>query len=255
MSGMRVLLLAGCLIAAAGPALAADLPVAPPPQAPAAYVPAVAPIYNWSGIYLGVNVGASFVNQGVANNTVATGPLAGTIIPGFSTSSTGIAGGGQIGINLQNGPWVYGLEGDADYLSNKSTTYGTSGGTEQHVFSLDLLSTVRGRIGYAFDRALFYGTGGLAMSEYSVQRTQLTGLVGAAGPGTVETYSTLRLGWAAGGGIEYGLGQNWTARIEYLFADLESLTYTFPIANRTQAAPDEYVNLVRAGLNFKFGGF
>jgi outer membrane immunogenic protein len=243
-------------MAVAGPALAADLPVAPPPQAPAAYVPAVAPIYNWSGIYIGGNVGAAFDSQGAPNNTIATGPFAGTPISAVSHNSTGIAAGGQIGINFQSGPWVYGVEADADYLSNKATVNGsTAGGTDQHVFTLDPLSTVRGRVGYAFDRVLLYGTGGFAMGDYSTTRTQLTGAFMGATAGTAETYSTLRYGWTAGGGIEYALGENWTARVEYLFVDLQSLTYTFPLANITQAAPQEYVNVVRAGLNFKFGGF
>jgi outer membrane immunogenic protein len=162
-------------------------------------------------------------------------PLAGTPTGGTSHRSTGIAAGGQVGINFQNGPWVFGVEGDADYLSNKATTFGrfTTGATNSHVFTLDLLSTVRGRVGYAFDRALLYGTGGLAMGDYS----------------------TLRLGWTAGGGIEYAIGGNWTVRAEYLFVDLEKLTYTFALANITQAAPNEYVHVVRAGVNFKFGGF
>jgi outer membrane immunogenic protein len=253
---MRRLLLGICLTAVAGPALASDLPVAPPPQAPAAYVPPVALIYNWSGIYVGGNVGASFDYQGAPNNTIATGPFAGTPTSATSHSSTGIAAGGQVGINFQNGPWVFGLEGDADYLSNTATVHGTTAaGTDQHVFTLDLLSTVRGRVGYAFDRVLLYGTGGFAMGGYSTTRTQLTGTFMGATAGTAETFSTLRYGWTAGGGIEYGLAENWTVRVEYLFVDLQTLNYTFPLANINQATPNESVNVVRGGLNFKFGGF
>jgi len=256
---MRVkrIVLAAAVALAAGPALAADLP-APPARAPA-YVPPVAPIYNWSGLYIGANVGAAFDYQGTPNNFVATGPFAGTPTGGTSHRSTGIAAGGQVGINFQNGPWVFGVEGDADYLSNKATTFGrfTTGATNSHVFTLDLLSTVRGRVGYAFDRALLYGTGGFAMGDYSTTRTQLTGIApfGTATPGTAESFSALRLGWTAGGGIEYAIGGNWTVRAEYLFVDLEKLTYTFALANITQAAPNEYVHVVRAGVNFKFGGF
>ncbi|HJT31945.1 MAG TPA: outer membrane beta-barrel protein, partial [Pirellulales bacterium] len=204
-------------------------------------------------------VGAAFDYQGAPNNFVATGPFAGTPTGSTSHSSTGIAAGGQIGMNFQNGPWVFGVEGDADYLSNKATTFGrfSTGATNSHVFTLDLLSTVRGRIGYAFDRALFYGTGGFAMGDYSTTRTQLTGTApfGTATPGTAETFSALRLGWTAGGGIEYALGANWTVRAEYLFVDLEKLTYTFALANITQSTPNEFVHVVRAGVNFKFGGF
>lgn len=251
---MKQVVFAAAVVLTAVPALAADLPPAPRP-APA-YVPAAVLIYNWSGIYIGGNVGASFDSQGAPNNFVATGPFAGTPTGAVSHNSTGIAAGGQIGINFQNGPWVFGVEGDADYLSNKATVHGSTAlGTDQRVFTLDLLSTVRGRVGYAFDRALFYGTGGFAMGDYSTTRTQLTGVFMGATAGTAETFSTLRLGWTAGGGIEYALGENWTVRAEYLFVDLEKLTYTFPLANVTQATPNEFVHVVRAGVNLKFGGF
>ena len=251
---MKRIVFAAALALIAGPALAADLP-APAPPAPA-YVPPVVPIYNWSGIYIGGNVGAAFDSQAAPNNFIATGPFAGAPTGAVSHNSTGIAAGGQIGVNFQNGPWVFGLEGDADWLSNKATTHGSNAtSSNQHTFTLDMLSTVRGRVGYAFDRALLYGTGGFAMGDYSTTRTQLTGTVGTATPGTAETFSTLRLGWTAGGGIEYALGENWTVRAEYLFVDLEKLTYRFPLANITQAAPNEYVQVVRAGFNFKFGGF
>jgi outer membrane immunogenic protein len=140
---------------------------------------------------------------------------------------------------------VVGAEADADYLSNKSTASGSevSGGAvvgaNKHAYTLPFFSTVRGRIGYAADNLLFYAAGGLAMGEYQVQRTRVTGVAGTAGPGTVENYSDPRFGWTAGGGLEFAFSGNWTARVEYLFADLESVTYTFPIANRIAAAPTE----------------
>jgi outer membrane immunogenic protein len=266
---MRRIWIAGAFaIAAGGHAFAADLPqpAPPPPRAPAAYVPTVIPIYNWSGFYIGLNAGGSYVTQGAPTNTVATtiDPAfpAGTAFTGVSTSSTGFAGGGQIGGNFQTGQFVFGLEADVDYLSNKATVQGTETsaagviiGTNQHDFTLDLLSTIRGRVGVAFDRLLVYGTGGFAMGEYQAQRTQLTGVSGTATAGTVETYNDLRLGWAAGGGLEYAVTENVTLRAEYLFADLETLSYTFPIANRTQVVPNEYVSIARGGVNFKFGGF
>jgi outer membrane immunogenic protein len=263
------LLIAGSLaLGAAGQAFAADLPPAapPPPRAPAAYIPYTSPVYNWGGIYVGLNAGGAYVSQGAPANTIATtiNPLfpAGTVIPSTSTSSTGFAGGGQIGANFQASQFVFGIEADADYLSNKSTVTGAeindatgAATSNQHVYTLDIFSTVRGRVGYAVDRALFYGTGGLAMGEYQVQRTQLTGVAGTATPGTLETFSTLRLGWTAGAGLEYAFTDNLTARVEYLFAGLEKLNYTFTVSNRATADPNEYVNIVRLGFNYKFGGF
>jgi outer membrane immunogenic protein len=256
---MKRTLFAGALaVTVAGPAFAADLPVAPPAQAPAAYVPVAPPVYNWSGVYVGINVGGSWVDQGAPTNTVTS---TGFPVGGVSSSSTGFAAGGQAGANFQTGQWVFGIEGDADYLSNKSTVSAAdalTGASVQHVYTLDFLSTVRGRVGFAWDRTLFYGTGGLAMGEYSVQRTQLTTPAGGVNPispapaGTVETDSNFRLGYAAGGGIEYAVTDNVTLRAEYLFAALQGVTDTFAVSNRTQVAPTEYINVVRGGLNFKF---
>jgi len=262
---MKRVLIAGALaLIAAEQALAADLPqpAPPPPRAPATYIPAPAPVYNWGGIYIGINGGGSWVNQAAPVNTVTTtiDPTfpQGFVIPGsVSTSSTGFAGGGQIGANFQISQLVLGIEADADYLSNKSTVTGSDpSGTNsnQHVYTLPFFGTVRGRIGFAADRVLLYGTGGLAMGEYQVQRTQLTGTAGTAVAGTVENYSDLRLGWTAGAGLEVALAENWTARVEYLYANLETETYSFAVSNRTSAAPTESINLVRAGLNLKFGG-
>jgi outer membrane immunogenic protein len=263
----RTLIAGTFAFVAGGQALAADLPAAPPPvRAPAAFVPPPA-AYNWSGFYVGVNAGAAWLNQDGVTNSVATtldpsGLAAGTLIgTGPSTSSTGFAGGGQIGFNYQVNQFVFGAEADIDYLSNKATVNGTEAsgavvyGTNTHQYTMPMFSTVRGRLGFAADNVLLYGTGGLAMGEYDVQRTQVTGFAGTATAGTVENSDNLRLGWTAGAGIEYAFSENWTARVEYLYANLESVTYTFPIANRTAAAPTESVNLVRAGLNFKFGGF
>ena len=239
------------MAAIAPPAFAADLPVAGPPQAPA-YVPAAPPVYDWGGLYFGVNAGGAWFDQGNTTNTY-TGPF--PTATGVSISNTGFAGGGQIGFNFQAGSWVFGLEGDADYMSNSTTFSGTdpAGGAETHQYKLDLLSTVRGRLGFAVDRTLFYGTGGLAMANYSVERTQVT--AGLASAGTPETESAMRIGWVAGAGIEYAFTDYLTARAEYLIAGLESDSVTFPMAGVTQTAPTAYVNMVRAGLNLKIGGF
>jgi outer membrane immunogenic protein len=130
-------------------------------------------------------------------------------------------------------------------------------GTFTHTYQLDFLSTVRGRVGFAFDRILAYGTAGLAMGGFQATRTENSCTVGVSCPGTSvpgtnESYSDLRLGWTAGAGVEYAITDSWTAKLEYLYASLESLNYTFPIQNRTTSAPAETVNLVRVGVNYKF---
>lgn len=257
---MKRTLLAGAIaVTLAGPALAADLPAAPPAQAPAAYVPIAPPVYNWSGIYIGANAGGSWFSQ---SNSTFTWSLGGTS-SGQSFNDSGFAAGGQIGANFQSGQFVFGIEGDADYLSNKAsvtvaTDFSGPGSSNTHAYTLDFLSTVRGRLGFAWDRALIYGTGGLAMADYEIQRTQ--NMTGLAPAGNSQTVSNFRIGWAAGAGVEYAFTDMVTARVEYLVAGLESVsdTYNFTAfgnGNVTQNSPTAYVNIVRGGLNFKFGGF
>jgi outer membrane immunogenic protein len=253
---MKRTLFAGALaITVAGPAFAADLPAAPPAQAPAAYVPIAPPVYNWSGIYIGANAGGSWFSQ---SNSTFTWSLGGTS-SGQSFNDSGFAAGGQLGANFQSGQFVFGIEGDADYLSNQasvSTATDFLGGATTHTYTLDFLSTVRGRLGFAWDRALIYGTGGLAMADYQIQRTQNT--AGLAAAGTSQTVSDFRIGWAAGAGVEYAFTDMVTARVEYLVAGLESATTTYNFGGNgtvTQNSPTAYVNIVRGGLNFKFGGF
>ncbi len=257
---MKRTLFAGALaITVAGPAFAADLPAAPPAQAPAAYVPIAPPVYNWSGIYIGANAGGSWFSQ---SNSTFTWSLGGTS-SGQSFNDSGFAAGGQLGANFQSGQFVFGIEGDADYLSNKaSVTVGSDfsgpGTSNTHTYTLDFLSTVRGRLGFAWDRALIYGTGGLAMADYQIQRTQ--NVAGLAPAGNSQTVSDFRIGWAAGAGVEYAFTDMVTARVEYLVAGLESTSnsYNFTAFGNgtvTQNSPTAYVNIVRGGLNFKFGGF
>lgn len=258
---MKRTLFAGAIaLTVVSPALAADLPAAPP-RAPAAYVPVVAPVYNWSGVYIGLNAGGSWFSQGNTNFTcVGVACVAGSS-SGQSFSNSGFTGGGQLGVNFQSGQWVFGLEGDAEYLSNKSTVStatdfsGIAGSNTTHAFTTDFLSTVRGRLGFAWNRALIYGTGGLAMAEYQVQRTQVG--AGLAAAGTSQTVNNFRIGWAAGAGVEYAFSDMVTGRVEYLVAGLQSVSdsYNFAGATVTASSPTEYINIVRGGLNFKFGGF
>src|SRR6202140_4809040 len=173
-------------LAAAGPARAADLSVAPLYKAP----PVVAaPAYNWTGFYAGVNGGGGW---GTANWDSA----------GACNVSGGVIGG-TAGLDWQLGHAVLGLEGDVDWSNLKGTTtsaFCPAGCTTNN----DWLATVRGRAGYAFDRFLPYVTGGLAVGD-----------IKANTPGFTDATQT-NAGWTAGGGVEFALTKNWTAKAEYL---------------------------------------
>jgi outer membrane immunogenic protein len=241
----RMLIVGALTLAAAGQALAADLPqpgAPPPPRAPAMYVPTMAPVYNWGGVYVGVNGGYGF---GSSNWTSAAAASTGS----FNTN--GFLLGGTIGANFQANQFVFGVEADLDWTTLKGststpTTAGFCTGVSCQTAN-NWLGTVRGRLGYAFDRVLVFGTGGGAFGNIQAGRNPPT------------TYDTAtNFGWTAGGGVEFAFSENLTGKIEYLFVDLSNGTCT-TIANCGAAAAGSSVsftaNVVRAGINYKFGGF
>jgi outer membrane immunogenic protein len=249
---MKRLLFAGALaFVAAGQALAADLPppAPPPPRAPAAYVPTIVPVYNWTGFYVGGNAGYAF-----ASNLSSTGCITGPTLdpalvstcPGTigASSASGFAGGGQIGGNVQWNALVLGLEGDWQWSGQRSTVTGPDlSGTVK----LPWFATARARVGVAADRVLFYATGGAAWMDVNTTVNE-TATATALG-----NTSNTQIGWTAGAGVEWAFAQNWTARVEYLFMDFTpSSTVTFPSGGTLTQNITIKDNLVRGGINFKF---
>ena len=214
---------------------AADLPIrpVPAPVAPVAYAP---PVYNWSGFYIGGNVGGGFADSswtdpfGGANNTF---------------SKDGFIGGGQIGANVQFNALVLGIEGDFDWTGLKGS--GTDSADNTINTNTQWTSTVTGRVGGAFDRLLVYAKGGVAFANDESSLNDTSG-------GTASTSMT-RTGWTAGAGIEYALAQNWTAKIEYDYLGFGSETLNLGTAAFPAYNPSATLNVqeVKAGINFKFG--
>jgi outer membrane immunogenic protein len=232
----RILMAGAVVLAAATQAFAADLPppMAPPPRAPAAYIP-VSPAYNWSGFYIGLNTGYGF-GDSTWNN------------PGSGNFSVdGAMAGATVGWNYQIGQLVLGVEGDYDWQNIRGTSTtapcvnvgGFLGGCDT---SSNWYGTFRGRLGYAMDRIMVYGTAGGAVSDIK------------ASTGALSWSSNTELGWAAGAGIEGAITDNLTAKVEYLFTDYGSSTCAAVSCGvATNVKFDE--SMVRAGLNYKFGGF
>jgi outer membrane immunogenic protein len=223
---MRAILLAGAVLVSVTSANAADLsrpvPAPMPTKAPPAFI---APEYDWSGFYVGINGGGGW---GSAH----------TDLTGRFDTSGGMAGG-TAGYNAQFGRWVLGLEGDIDWSDidgNSSARDCPAGCSVQN----NWLSTVRGRAGYAFGSWLPYITGGLAVGDVKATATGF--------PGEDSTQA----GWAAGAGLEYGISQNLSAKVEYLRTDLGRFDCGL---NCSSTAPDDVgfrANLVRGGINFRF---
>lgn len=199
---MKKLLLAGVAIAAlASSAQAADLGG---PRGPIAAA-VVAPVFNWSGFYLGAQVGGTWFNNRTSEFITATGAF-----NGFSQSfsGSGIAGGVHAGVNYQMNMFVLGAEADIEY-SGVSGGYTLPGGNGTS-FRSNWQGSLRARAGVAVDRALFYVTGGLAFAQF--RHTYFTPVLG-------ESFSQTRVGWTVGAGVEYAFTPNWTARAEYRYTD------------------------------------
>jgi outer membrane immunogenic protein len=219
---MKRVLLAGvaalAIVTTVGAANAADIARR---EAMPTKAPVYAPIYNWTGAYVGINGGGGWGRSDVS------APFASG---GFNTSG-GVVGG-TLGYNYQMGQTVFGVEGDVDWSNIRGSSVCGAG------FSCETknswLATARGRVGYAFDRFLPYVTGGLAVGDI---KSSVSG---------VDSSTNTKAGWALGGGVEYAIAGPWTAKVEYLYADLGRGSSVLGSDTKFNAS------LVRGGINYRF---
>jgi outer membrane immunogenic protein len=237
-------------------ALAADLPRKAPAYVPPAPIP-----FTWTGFYLGLHAGWGFGNS----DATVVPPIGSDELfdpASIGNNANGFVGGLQVGYNWQFAPnWVIGIEGDVSgaRIRDTSTAPVTLGGSPintgiDHIFERDVrwLASIRGRLGYAADRWLLYVTGGGAWAGIDFT-------AGPAFPGATLapiTGNDTISGWTAGGGVEYAVTNNWTARIEYLFYDLDDLTIVNvssfdPSVTATTMSKNQF-HVVRLGVNYKF---
>jgi len=246
---------------------AADLPF--PTKAPPA------PLYDWTGFYVGGNVGYGWGHTDFSGSSSSV--LLGVATPSTfagSLNSGGILGGGQIGFNYQfTTHWVAGIEADIDGAgingsanTCSATAAGVVVGCESAGLKLTDFGTVRGRLGYAWNNMLLFGTGGFAWGQNSITHTGTC--VGPGCPGVSLPFvsnspstSTTFPGWAAGGGAEWAFIRNWTLRLEYLHLGFNGVTtnYVFsgtviglPFTTTTHTSATSGVDLVRLGVNYAF---
>lgn len=222
------------LLAACSGAIGADLPTTKglPPAAPV-----VGP-YNWSGLYIGADVGgASGVGKQTFSNRAPTG----------DNDPSGIIGGGYAGYNQQFGRLVVGAEGDIAASDVTGSFAIATAGSSVGEASFDWEAAIRARAGMAFDRALVYVAGGVAFADFRYKG-------GPYPPPTCCGFSSSRTGYTIGAGLEYALTDNLIARVEYRYNDFGAaeggLTPFFPTVI---AKVDNGYNEVRAGLEWKFG--
>jgi outer membrane immunogenic protein len=266
---MKRLMLTGIALVslAVGPVNAADL--RPPPMYTKAPVMAA---YNWTGFYIGLNGGYSW-GQSRTDFTI-TGVTAGSV----SQNMNGWVGGGQIGYNWQAGTWVYGLEADIQATGQKGTfnlstpaicpintiavlPCSTGNGSVEQ--KLPWFGTLRGRLGVTpTANWLLYATGGLAYGEVDTNATFTAAVAFPGGPviastSTSANSSTTRVGWVVGAGAEWAISGPWTAKVEYLYVDLGSVSTSFTGPGPfTLLTTSSHVtdSVARVGVNYRIGG-
>jgi outer membrane immunogenic protein len=246
---MRRYLLAGLGAIAFGltaPASAADLPVRPA---------AVAPVFSWTGFYIGGNAGYSWGETDfVYLQPIFSNTFVGTLKP------DGFIGGGQIGFNWQTGIFVLGVEADFAWRSGATdtVTFGFANGIDFVDFHAEQkwVATGRGRVGVGFENWLLYVTGGVAWADFNHSYTERR-VVGTR-PLRHVSGSEDKFGWTVGAGVEWGFG-NWSLGVEYLYIDFEDHTVSvgtdviggvlFPPSSTTF---EDIQHVVRGKLNWRF---
>jgi outer membrane immunogenic protein len=276
-------LLSGIVTAGAADMAVKALPMAPPPA------------FSWTGFYIGANAGGAWTPS---NGGSDFGPVfppflvlppavaIPTVIPGQLASLTGggsksgFIGGGQIGYNWQVDRFVLGVEADAVGTDLKGSTASASRTIGAPIFAVPVTQTVtvdfghiewmasfRGRAGFAWDRALFYVTGGAAVAGIGGSTTTLVNGPGISVPAGSFTASnggsSTRWGWTVGGGVEWAFSQNWSVAGEYRHTDFGNRGTSFDIPSGLPAGPifatgtsgsRLTVDQATARINYRFGG-
>jgi outer membrane immunogenic protein len=228
---MKKILLATVALVALGatvPALAADLGARAPVYSKApAYA---APLYNWTGFYIGGHVGGAFTSD----NSIAGGLT--------NSNNAQFLGGFQAGADYQFAPnWVIGVEGQYSWLGSNNSSVAFTAGIPPvaYVYSDRQrgLASVTGRLGYTWGPALLYAKGGYAYADY---RETLTG-----NGANIALGNSHQDGYTVGAGLEYMFAQNWSGKVEYQYYDFGRTDFLgFSVKN------DEHT--VKAGINYRF---
>jgi outer membrane immunogenic protein len=238
-------------------------------------LPAVVP-FSWTGFYVGGTAGAAWTKADTGLSAV-NGPVALYIpadIPGLnalgspSLSATSAIVGGKAGYNQQWGSFVAGIEGDISWLHFNKTaatagspflTFPIGTAAFSTSVSTNWLATIRPRLGYAVDKALFYATGGVAIGDVKYSNTYLGfSPLGFGIESEAASVSQMRVGWTVGAGIDYAITPHWVVSGEYLHVDLGSVstsglvttggspTATFNVSTKLRS------DIGRLGVAYKF---
>ena len=226
--------------------------------------------FTWTGFYIGGNAGVGFGGDSTSVDLEGFNYFAANPAPGEVTKvgdDSAFIGGGQIGYNYAFNNLVAGIEADFSGFDFQAAKIPPSSradwGSDTRVsVEMNWLSTVRGRLGVAMDRWLIYGTGGVAFSDGVYRNHDFCNTAPPCGGGLLDAKGDMDTGWTVGGGAEFAFRPNWTAKAEYQFVRFDGEEYSGtatypaprdPVSYRFSASPAEF-NIVRVGLNYKFGG-
>jgi len=231
---------------------------------------------DFKGFYAGVNLGGVNANSNAFTHTVfsPTGYFAASSVPAIAAvgaqnpTPSSFTGGGQVGYNFQSGSWVVGLETDFGGMPLTAAKTGTAtypccaptAFTITQTVETSWLYTLRPRLGFTSGPVLFYGTGGLAITNLQYQSFFNDTFATAKENAKIKSTQT---GWAAGGGAEFKVGPRWSLKVEYLHGDFGSVNttstnltaFTPPIAFPTNVfthSADLTANIYRFGFNYRF---
>jgi outer membrane immunogenic protein len=252
----KILLASVAAAALTAPAVAADLGTRPPPPP---YVPPP-PIFSWTGIYVGGQIGGAWGSG--ANNFTGFDPffLGGTALAtNIGGTPSGVIGGAHVGYQVQINQWVLGIEGDVNgtsLTSNGGAAFG-DGTILTANSTADIQGSIRGKLGIAWDRFLIYGTGGVAFGGFNTNlNVANSGAVTGVPFFASANISNTRVGWTAGGGIQYAVTNNWWVFAEYRFSDFGTLANNgfFGLPAGTYFAENHRLqqNQVQAGFSYRF---
>jgi outer membrane immunogenic protein len=234
-------------LAAGSQAFAADLPPAPMPRAPVAYMPVAAPVFSWTGFYIGGNVGGGWSRGNVVDSAFGVNFTNG--------NSASFLGGGQVGGNYQFGSFVVGAEADFDWFANNNNS-GSGTTVPAGIFRASANNrwetTLAARFGWAVDHLLVYGKAGggwVGAGNFAVTNV-------GTGASVAFSNSNTNTGWLVGAGVEYAFTQNWTAKLEYDYLALNNASFTVTLPSTgivdTFTNGGRNVQTLTVGVNYLF---
>ena len=253
---MKTLLLAavGLTGVAIAPALAADLPARAPAYTKAPAI--VAPIYDWSGFYIGLNAGGASSRECYTLNGVAGAAL--TPISEGCHNATGALVGGQAGYRWQMTNWVFGVEAQGDWANLKGSNPSlTAAIPYTNQTKIDAIGLFTGQVGYSWNNVLLYVKGGAAVTDNRYSSFFPVGNVFAAAGVPFNTASDTRWGGTVGAGVEIGFAPNWSVGVEYDHLFMGNPNVTFPVSAIAVTRSDNIrqdVDMGTVRVNYRFGG-